>query len=190
MRTPEGSSQAYRLTGSRRARPAAFLDRDGVLNFDSGYLYEPRACRWTEGAHAAVRELNDRGYFVFVVTNQAGVARGLYDEAAVRHLHAWMNEQFAKSGAHVDAFYYCPHHPEAGTEPYRRICDCRKPKPGMILKALAEWPVDLSRSFLVGDRQSDVDAGRAAGLNSLIYPGGNLKEFISNVLANQAANLG
>src|SRR5262245_27275309 len=140
-------------------KPAAFLDRDGVLNIDVGYLHAPSACEWTEGAHEAVRELNDRGYFVFVVTNQAGVARGFFDEGAVRNRHMWMNWKLAQSGARIDAFYYCPHHPEAGIGSYRQLCDCRKPKPGMILKALTEWTVDVSRSFLIGDKQTDIDAG-------------------------------
>jgi D-glycero-D-manno-heptose 1,7-bisphosphate phosphatase len=168
-----------------QTRPAAFLDRDGVLIFDTGYVHAPSACRWIAGAHEAVRELNDRGYLVFVVTNQSGVARGLYDEAAVRNLHAWMNEELARSGAHVDAFYYCPHHPEAGIDAYRRVCSCRKPKPGMIHQALAEWSVELSSSFLVGDRQSDIDAGHAGGLRALLFPGGNLYHFVTDVLARR-----
>ena len=101
-------------------KPAAFLDRDGVLNVDIGWLHKPQDCVWIDGAKEAVRFLNAADYFVFVVTNQAGVARGLYDEATVREFHDWMSAELAAIGAHVDAYYYCPHHPDGSVAPYRQ----------------------------------------------------------------------
>src|SRR3954471_4575031 len=104
---PEGEQ-----TESRTLRPAAFLDRDGVLNHDRNYVHTPEEFEWISGAQAAIKRMNDAGYYVIVVTNQSGVARGLYEEAAIHRLHHWMNEELAKTGAHIDAFYYCPYHPE------------------------------------------------------------------------------
>jgi D-glycero-D-manno-heptose 1,7-bisphosphate phosphatase len=145
-------------------RPAIFFDRDGVLNEDPGYLHKPEDFRWMPGAREAVRFANDAGWLTFVITNQAGVARGYYDEAAVHHLHGWIAGELAASGAHIDAFYHCPHHPTAGKGAYLQACECRKPAPGMVLKAMTEWPVDRSKSLLIGDYPSDIEAARAAGV--------------------------
>lgn len=172
------------LTGSAR-RPAVFFDRDGVLNRDIGYLHRPEEVEWLEGAQAAIRLCNDAGYFVFVVTNQAGVARGYYAEDDVLRLHAWMNAELARNGAHVDAFEFCPHHPEGADGPYRRSCRRRKPNPGMILDLLSRWPIDKEASFLVGNMQSDLDAAAGAGVKAHLYQGGNLADFVAQRLARQ-----
>ena len=127
-------------------RPAVFMDRDGVLIVDDGYPHDPAKVKWIEGAAKAVKRLNDLGYLVFVVTNQAGVGRGYYPEAQVHRLHAWMTEELAKVGAHVDAWEYCPHHVDAVLPEYRRDCRRRKPKPGMLLDLMAAWPVDRAQS--------------------------------------------
>jgi D-glycero-D-manno-heptose 1,7-bisphosphate phosphatase len=145
-------------------RPAIFFDRDGVLNEDPGYLHKAQDLRWMPGAREAVRFANDAGWLTFVITNQAGVARGYYDEAAVRHLHYWIASELAERGAHIDAYYYCPHHPTAGQGAYLQACICRKPQPGMILQAMTEWPVDAARSLLIGDYPSDIEAAHAAGV--------------------------
>lgn len=166
-----------------RTRPAAFLDRDGVLNEDTGFVHRIADFRWLDGAESAVKSLNDRGYFVFVITNQSGVARGFFPAEAVERLHQWMNDELAKLGAHVDAFYYCPHHPTAGTSCFTRPCDCRKPAPGMLLRAMAEWPVDREASFLLGDQARDLEAARRAGLRSVRFSGGNLRDAIDALLA-------
>lgn len=168
-------------------RPAVFFDRDGVLNSDKGYLYRAEDFEWMPGAAEAVRYLNGRGYLVFVVTNQSGVARGYYSEEDVVRLHGWMNAELAKFGAHIDAFYYCPHLPDGSVEAYRCACECRKPLPGLILQAFGEWNVDKDRSFLVGDRLSDVQAAEAAGISGFTFPGGNLYDFIKTKLATAGA---
>ncbi|HEX4635917.1 MAG TPA: HAD family hydrolase [Rhizomicrobium sp.] len=160
-------------------RPAVFFDRDGVLNRDIGYLHRPKDFEWLEGAKEAVRLCNEAGYLVFVVTNQAGVARGNYGEEDVHKLHAWMNSELALIGAHVDAFEYCPHHPDGLEGPYRRACRRRKPEPGMLLDLLSQWPVDKDASFLIGNMQSDLDAAAGAGLTAYLYRGGNLADFVA-----------
>lgn len=157
-------------------RPAVFLDRDGVLNEDANYVSLPEEVRWVEGAKAAVKRLNDAGYYVFVVTNQAGVARGYYGTDRVLALHAWMQQELRVAGAHVDAFYFCPHHPE-----YTGPCDCRKPEPGMILQAMKEWPIVKERSFLIGDKEWDVKAAKRAGIGGFLFAGGSLLDAVAAV---------
>jgi len=159
-------------------RPAAFLDRDGVLNEEIGYLHRPEDLRWTEGAMEAVRAFNAAGYYVFVVTNQAGVAHGLYEEADIKALHWRMRADLARAGARIDAFYYCCWHPEAKVEAWRHPDHPdRKPNPGMLLQALRDWPVDPARSFLIGDRDTDIAAAHAAGMPGFKFPGGDLHRF-------------
>jgi D-glycero-D-manno-heptose 1,7-bisphosphate phosphatase len=170
------------LIGENLRRPAVFLDRDGVLNRDIGYVYRPDQIVWIEGAQEAIKACNDVGALVFVISNQSGVARGYYDENAVYALHEWMVAQLAAAGAHVDAFEFCPHHEEAVLAQYRRNCRRRKPEPGMILDLLNRWPVERRRSMLIGDKSSDIGAGEAAGIRSLLFPGGNLLAFIRPLL--------
>ena len=163
-------------TGLRR--PAAFLDRDGVLIEDTGYPHEPAAVRWIPGAIDAVRALNDAGWLVFVVTNQSGVARGLFPDSQVGVMHRWMAEVLARHGARIDAFEHCPFHPEAPLPEYRQDSPRRKPRPGMIEDLCAAWPVDRARSLLVGDKRSDIVAAQAAGLPGHLFAGGNLLDFL------------
>lgn len=170
---------------SSSLRPAAFLDRDGILNHDTGYIHRAADFIWVDGAIDAVRRLNERDYLVFVVTNQAGIARGLYGETDVLALHDWVNAQLAISNARIDAFYFCPHHPTEGTPAYRITCECRKPAPGMLLRAMREWPVDRTRSFLIGDRQTDLDAAAAAGISGHLFSGGNLLPFVRRIVGGE-----
>ena len=154
-------------------QPAVFFDRDGVLNIDHGYTYRQEDFEWMPGAIETIKRFNDRGFLVFVVTNQSGVARGYYKEADVNKLHQYMQQELAQHAAHIDAFYYCPHHPY-GQGKYRKVCDCRKPRPGMILKALSEWPVDQKRTVVIGDKPSDIEAATAAGLKGYLFSDDNL----------------
>jgi D,D-heptose 1,7-bisphosphate phosphatase len=166
----------------RLRRPAVFFDRDGVLNHDSGYIFEPGKVEWIDGAREAVKAVNDAGYFAFVVSNQSGVARGFFEESDVRGLHRWMAEEMASMGAHIDAFEYCPDHPEGTIERYRRVSDRRKPAPGMITDLLGRFPVDADHSILIGDRAGDLEAARAAGIRGYLFSGGNLKAFVKQHL--------
>jgi len=166
----------------RLRRPAVFFDRDGVLNHDTGYIFETSKLKWIDGACEAVKAVNDAGYFAFVVSNQSGVARGLYQESDIHSLHRWMADEMALMGAHIDAFEYCPDHPQGTIERYRRESDRRKPAPGMITDLLRRFPVNLDDSILIGDRASDLEAARAAGLRGYLFSGGNLEAFVKQHL--------
>lgn len=168
----------------RKKRPAVFFDRDGVLNEDTGYVFEVNALKWIDGAREAVKAANDAGYLVFVVTNQSGVARGLYEETQVEALHRWMAAELTKVGARVDAFEYCPYHPNAVVERYRRSSYRRKPAPGMINDLVARFAVDIDRSILIGDKSTDLEAASAAGIQSYLYTSGNLAQFLIPLLEN------
>ena len=167
-------------------RPAIFFDRDGVLNEDNGYVFEIGQLKWIDGAREAVKVANDAGYFVFVVTNQSGVARGFYEETHVEALHRWMEDDLAKIGARIDAFEYCPYHPDAVIERYRQVSLRRKPAPGMINDLLERFPVDVSRSILIGDKLTDLEAAQAAGIEGYLFPGHDLVHFLRAILARDS----
>ena len=145
------------------ARPAVFLDRDGTINVEVNYLHRPADLDLILGVPQAIARLNAAGLPVFVVTNQAGIARGYYTVADMRVLHEHLNALLGGYGAHIDAFYYCPHHPE-----FTGPCVCRKPAPGMLLAAAADHDLDLSRSWLIGDAAGDMGAGYAAGCRTIL----------------------
>jgi D-glycero-D-manno-heptose 1,7-bisphosphate phosphatase len=179
MGVPEDLARADVEMGARTRRPAVFFDRDGVLNTDLNYVHRPDQVEWMPQAIEALRLCNDQGWFVFVVTNQAGVAHGYYQESDIHALHEWMSREFMARGAHVDEFEYCPHHPEGRVEKYRRTCDRRKPGGGMLRDLLGRWSVDAERSFLVGNMPHDIEAARAAGIEGRLYTGGSLRDFVA-----------
>lgn len=147
---------------------AVFIDRDGTMSEEVGYVNHISRFKLLENTAAAVKLLNEAGVLAIVATNQAGVARGYFEEPMINKVHEKLKNELAKSGASVDAIYYCPHHPSAGKPPYRAECNCRKPKPGMILKAKDDFDIDLSRSYMVGDKISDVEFGLKLGLKSVM----------------------
>ena len=146
------------------ARRAAFIDRDGVLNQDLGYVHRWRDFRWLPGAISALAALQQQGFALVVVTNQSGIGRGMYTEAAVDALHGHMREALREQGVALTDICVCPHHPQALLPQYRQLCDCRKPRPRMILRAAREHGLQLAGSRLFGDKPSDIQAGRAAGV--------------------------
>jgi D-glycero-D-manno-heptose 1,7-bisphosphate phosphatase len=150
------------------ARPAVFLDRDGTLVEEAGYLDRLERLIFFPYSVDAVRVLNRAGLAVVIVTNQAGVARGIFPEEFVAEAHRHITERLEGGRAHVDGFYYCPHHIEASVERYRIACDCRKPQPGLLRRAASELNLDLTRSFVVGDRWHDLQAGNAVGSRGLL----------------------
>ena len=162
------------------------FDRDGVLNIDVGYAHRPDQIVWVEGAVQAVRAVNEAGLLALVATNQAGVARGLYSEADIAALHAWMTAELAGQGARIDAFAYCPYHPDGTVEAYRRQSEHRKPGPGMILELIQRFGLDPARAVLIGDRDSDIQAAAAAGIEGVRYGGGSLLAVVEPLVARIA----
>ncbi len=153
-------------------RPAIFFDRDGTLNEEVGYAGRAEDFHIFPAAAPAVRRVNQAGWAAVVITNQAGVARGLFPESAVAALHALLGERLAAAGARLDAFYYCPHHPEGAVAAYARVCDCRKPQPGMLRQAAHDLDLDLAASWVIGDRRMDVAVARAVGARAAMVKTG------------------
>lgn len=165
-------------------RFAVIFDRDGVLNVDHGYAYQPEKLAWMPGAKAAVARVNRAGALALVATNQSGIGRGYYTEADMQAFHAEMQRQLAVEGARIDHFYFCPFHEAAEEERYR-VADHpdRKPNPGMILRALADFRLDPADVFMIGDKDSDMEAARRAGISGLFYEGGDVDALIAERLA-------
>lgn len=148
-------------------RSAAFFDRDGTINVNYGHVYKPADLTFVEGTPEVIRKYNDAHIPVIVVTNQAGIAKGMYTEADMHRFNSYMNRCLReKYNAHIDAFYFCPHHPD-----YTGECDCRKPKPGMFFRAAKEWNIDLSKSIMYGDKESDKQAAERAGIPRFVWIG-------------------
>ncbi|MEW5867343.1 MAG: HAD-IIIA family hydrolase [Bacillota bacterium] len=157
---------------------AVFLDRDGTINVEVNYLTDPDDLRLLPGAADGIELLRSIGLLVVVVANQSAVSRGMCDERTVELINLRLQDELTKAGTCVDRVYYCPHHPETGTAPYRMDCNCRKPKPGMLLQASAELHIDLSRSYLIGDKLTDVEAGKSTGCRAVLVLTGHGKEEV------------
>lgn len=154
---------------------AVFLDRDGTINKEIGYLYRSGDFAFIPGAVEAIKICHSLGYKVIVITNQSGVAQGYYTEEDIQRLHIHIDKLLALEGTHIDAYYYCPHHPEGVIQPYTKKCSCRKPAPAMIEQAVKDFDIDLCRSFCIGDKPIDAQAGMNAGVGRCalvkgIYP--------------------
>ncbi len=147
---------------------AIFLDRDGTINVEVGYLDSEDKLSILPEAYEAVRRINESGPKAIVVTNQAGVAKGLFSEDFVRRIHEEISTRLSQRGASIDGFYYCPHHPTEGREPYRRVCACRKPEPGLLLQAARDFDIDLARSYMIGDRYRDIETAHRVGAKGVL----------------------
>lgn len=166
MPTPVlNAASSGRLPATRRA---LLLDRDGVINVNFGYVHTPESTQWVTGIFDVCRAAQAAGFGLVVVTNQAGIARGFYSESQFHAYSTWVMEQFAERGVDILRTYYCPHHPDAGLGNYRTECECRKPRPGMILAAASDLGIDLAASMMIGDSASDMLAARAAGVGHCI----------------------
>lgn len=166
------------------ANKAVFFDRDGTLNVDIHYLHRPEDFIWTEGAVAAIKYANDHGYLTVVITNQSGVARGYYGEEDILRMHAWMNDELKKNGAHLDAIYYCPHHIEGKIPKYTKKCNCRKPEPKMVNDACRDLDIDKMQSVFIGDTDGDMGCAKNAGIRGVRYTGGSLLDLLKKALEN------
>lgn len=153
-------------------RPAVFLDRDGTVNIEAGYIHELENLNLIPGAAEAIRSLNQHKIPVVLVTNQSGPARGYYPESWVHQLHERLVQLLAAEGAHLDKIYYCPHLPDGSVAAYSGPCACRKPEPGMLLTAAQELELDLSRSFMIGDKATDVEVGQRVGAKTILLTSG------------------
>ncbi len=171
---PDDLARARRDLPARLHRPALFLDRDGVLNVDHGWVGTRDRFEWVPGAREAVHLAVTRGWHVFVVTNQSGVARGHYDEVAVQTLMRWVAGQLRQAGGTIDDWRYCPTHPEASVAEYRRASDWRKPGPGMLLDLIRAWELDPAQAVMIGDSDSDMQAAAASGVRAVRFNGGDL----------------
>ena len=174
------SANRQSAIGNRQSSRAVFVDRDGTLNEDIGYVSAPAELVIYPWAAEAVRLINESGLLTVVITNQSGIARGMYNEATLRSIHSRMIEELARKGARIDAVYYCPHHPEVGDARYRTACECRKPRTGMLDRAACEHDVDLSRSFVIGDKASDIKLAENAGARAALVLTGYGRETLAH----------
>jgi D,D-heptose 1,7-bisphosphate phosphatase len=180
--TPESFAAADELVRRNKRRPAVFFDRDGVMNFDHGYVHRIEDFKWIAGAIDAVKLANDRGFYVFIVTNQAGVASSFYSEEQVRTLHDYMQRTLRAHGAHLDDIHYCTHHANKRIDFYARTSTRRTPEPGMIFDLLEHWPIDRENSILIGDKQNDMVSAERTGIRGYLFRGSNLAQFVAPLL--------
>ncbi len=179
---PEDFAAAQTAIPAALRRRTLFLDRDGVINIDHGYVGSRDRFDWVEGALPTIVRASQTGWHVFIVTNQSGVARGRYDEAAVWDLHTWIADQVRSAGGTIDGVRYCPFHPLGDLVRYRAHSDWRKPEPGMLLDLIREWELDPARCLMIGDQETDIAAAHAAGVEAHRFPGGDLAAFASPLI--------
>ena len=172
------------MTPKWKRHSALFLDRDGVINIDYGFVHSMDNFKYIEGAKEIIKMANDLGILVIVVTNQSGIARGYYTEDEFHLFTEEINEDLKNFGAHIDATYFCPHHPKEGIGDLRTNCNCRKPKTGLLMKAIKEWNLDKNKCFLIGDKDSDIIAANRCGISSCLFSSENniLLEIFKNKL--------
>lgn len=156
---------------------ALFLDRDGIINVDFGYVHEINELQFIPGIVELIKYFNHKGYYVFVITNQSGISRGYYTAQQVEKLHKYIEQHFSSQGALIDAFYYCPHHPKGAVPKYAITCNCRKPKTGMVLQALKDYAIDIQNSLLIGDKDTDILVAQQLHMQSMLFTDDNIYEF-------------
>ncbi|HBK04244.1 MAG TPA: haloacid dehalogenase [Acetobacteraceae bacterium] len=183
---PDDFARAQAEIPALLRRKALFLDRDGVINVDHGYVGSRDRFEWVDGALEAIRYATASGWHVFIVTNQSGVARGYYDEAAVHDLLDWIGDEARAAGGTIDDARYCPYHPDGTIETYRQRHPWRKPLPGMLLDLIEAWEINPARAVMVGDQESDMQAAAAAGVAGHLFRGGNLLSFVRPILDKRA----
>ena len=164
---------------------AIFLDRDGTINEEVGYIEHLDRLRIIPEAYEAIRLINVSGFMAVVVTNQAGIAKGLFNEAFVKQTNERLQEFLRQKGAAIDAFYFCPHHPTEGLPPYRRVCGCRKPAPGLFYQAARDMAIDLAASYMIGDRYRDMEAAHRAGMKGVLVKTGYGADVLGNIGPDQ-----
>ncbi len=169
-------------------RKALFLDRDGIINVDHGYVYKKEDFEFVDGIFDLCNLAIEKGYLIFVITNQSGIARGKYSISQFKELSDWMKSQFKSNGIHIEKVYFCPHHPTKGKEEFLKACSCRKPEPGMIFQASTEYKLDLKQSIFIGDKTSDMQAAEAAGIHNRILVASQYKEHHS-IKAHRVSNI-
>ena len=169
------------LTSKKDSMPACIMDRDGVINVEKGYLFREKDFEWIEGAIDAIKFLSDNGYLIFVATNQSGIARGYYTEDDVDKLHHYINFELKKNGTKIDDFFYSPYHPDFNNK-FVGLSHLRKPNTGMLEIAYEKWKFDRSKSFMIGDQNTDIECANRFGIPGFLYESGNLLEFIKKTI--------
>ena len=169
--TPESFKEANSRDWQKANKKAIIFDRDGTLNEDEGYTYKTSDLKWKNGAVELIKYLNNKNYFVFVVTNQAGIAKAIYEESDMHKFHNKMQDDLKNMGAHIDKFYFSPYHVDANLQKYKKDSDCRKPKTGMLKKIQSEWNISKENMFLIGDRETDIECANNFSIKSYLYNG-------------------
>jgi D-glycero-D-manno-heptose 1,7-bisphosphate phosphatase len=161
---------------------AVLMDRDGVVNVDAGYIWRPDQIIWVPGFFYIARKLKEKGVPLYLITNQSGIARGLFTEDQARFLMDWMCDTTAARGGKISGYYLCPHHPQGVVFRYAAVCECRKPKSGLIEQCISDHQLDRRSTIMIGDKESDITAASSAGIAGYLFDGGNLKTFVHGLV--------